>query len=83
MVAHENYKRSALERVRILASAIGRFKKVAVSLSHEIEQVAYLGQITNIGSSRVRKLLKKRSRESWDISVRDWAREKGFRLRFV
>ena len=39
-----------------------------------------LSKIRNIGSGRARKLLKEHSREERDISVRDWAREKGFHL---
>ena len=54
----ENYNRSALGRVGILAFVIRRAKKVAVSESCEIARVDYLGQITNIGSSHVRKLLR-------------------------
>ena len=54
----KNYKRSAPGGARILAFAIGRAKKVAVSESCEIAHVDYLGQITNIGSSHVRKLLR-------------------------
>ena len=55
-VARENYKRSALGRVGILARVIGRAKKVAVSESCEIARVAYLGQITTIGSDYAQKL---------------------------
>ena len=58
-------------------------KKVAVLESREIAQVAYLGQITNIESGRAQKLSKECSREGREISVRDWAREKGCRLRIV
>ena len=79
-IASENYKRSALGRAEILAYAIARVKKVAVSESREIARVAYLGQITNVGNGRARKLLKERSREGRDISVREWAREKVSRL---
>ena len=71
MVTSENSKRSTLRRFGILACAIGHAKKVAVSESREIAPVAYLGQITNIGSGRVGKLCKKRSREGRDISVRE------------
>ena len=56
MVTRENFKWSALGRARILAYAIGRAKKVAISESDGIVRVAYLGQIMNIGSGRVRKL---------------------------
>ena len=42
--------------VGILACANGHAKEVAFSESREIARVAYLGQITNIGSGRVRKL---------------------------
>ena len=52
VVASENYKRSAPERAGMLVCAIRRTKKVAVSESREIASVAYLGQITNIGSGR-------------------------------
>ena len=58
-------------------------KKVAVSESLEIAWVAYLGQITNIGSGRVQKLSKEHSLEGRDISMRDWAHEKGCRLRIA
>ena len=34
----------------------GRANEVAVSESHEIARVAYLGEITNIGSGRAQKL---------------------------
>ena len=40
----------------ILASANKRAKEVAVSESPEIARVAYLGEITNIGSGCARKL---------------------------
>ena len=50
-------------------------EKVAASKSHEITQIAHLGQIANIGVGRARKLLKVHSREGRDISVRDWALE--------
>ena len=43
-------------RAEILACVISYSKKVAASKSHEIAQVAYLGQITNIGSGCVQKL---------------------------
>ena len=52
----ENYKRSAPVRAGILASTISYSIKVAVSKSHEIARVAYLGRITNIGSNRAGKL---------------------------
>ena len=39
----------------ILACAIAQAKNVASSESREIARVAYLGQITNIGSGRTRK----------------------------
>ena len=55
-VGGENYKRSAPERVGILACARSYRKKVAVSDSREIARIAYLGKITNIGSSHTRKL---------------------------
>ena len=51
-VAPENYKRSVPERAGILAHAIPHEKRVAVSELREIARVAYLGQITNIGSGR-------------------------------
>ena len=54
-------------------------EKGFVSESQEVVRVAYLGQITNIGSGRVRKLLKDRSREGRDISMHNCAREKGSR----
>ena len=50
-VAREKFKMSTLGRAEVLACAIGRAKKVAVSESCEIAWIAYLGQITNIGSS--------------------------------
>ena len=53
-VVSENNKGCAPRRNGILPCAIGRAKKVAVSESREITWVAYLGQITNIGSSRAR-----------------------------
>ena len=56
VVTRVNYKRSAPARVGILACSIGRAKEVAVSESHEIARVAYLGQITSIGRSRAQKL---------------------------
>ena len=56
MFALENYDRSALVRAEILVRAIGRTKKIAVSESREIARVAYLGEITNIESSRAQKL---------------------------
>ena len=58
-------------------------ESVAVSELCEIARVAYLGQITNIGSGRAWKLLKERCREGRDISVHDWAHEKGCRLRIA
>ena len=67
----------------MLACAIGHVKKVAVLESHEIARVAYLGRITSIGSGRVCKLLKERCREGRDISVCDWASEKGCCLRIA
>ena len=57
----------------------GRANEVAVSESREIALVAYLGQITSIGSGRAVKLKKELSREGRDICVR----EKGCRLRIV
>ena len=69
-VARENYNRRAAEWTVILACVIGCAKEVVVSKSHKIARVAYLGQITNIGGGRVRNLLKERSREGRDISVR-------------
>ena len=71
MDARENFKRSAPRLSRILASKIGCAKKVAVSESREIVRVAYLGQITNIGSGRGGKLEKELSREGRGISVRN------------
>ena len=68
-VAHENYKRSAPERAKILACAIAPAKKVVVSESREIAWVAYLAQITIIRSSRARKLWKERSWNGQDIIV--------------
>ena len=55
-VACENYKRSALGGVWILAYVIGHAKKVVDSESGEIVQVVYLGQIMNIGCNHVGKL---------------------------
>ena len=55
-VARENYKSSALTSAEILAFAIGCTKKVGVSESGENARVAYLGERTNMGSGRVRKL---------------------------
>ena len=81
MVARENYKRSAPRRAEILACAISYSKQVAVSESCELARVAYLSQITNIGSGCARKLYKERSREGWDISVRVCTRENGCRFR--
>ena len=40
----------------ILACAIGVAKEVAVSESLKIAWISYLGQITNIGSDRARKV---------------------------
>ena len=40
----------------MIACAISYSKKDAVSESREIAEVAYLGQINNIGSGRARKL---------------------------
>ena len=51
--------------------AIAHAKKVAVSESREILQVAYLGQITIIGNGCVRNLSMERTREGRDISVGD------------
>ena len=82
-VAHENYKRRTPGVAGILAYAISYSKKGAVSESREIVRVAYLGKIMNIGSSRTRKLKKERSREGWDISLHDCARESGYRLGIV
>ena len=47
---HENDKSSTPGRAGILARAMGCAKNVAISESREIARVAYLGQITNIGS---------------------------------
>ena len=80
-VAHENSKRNAPERARILACAIGRAKEAAISESRVIARVAYLCEIKNIGSDHSRKLLKEGSREGQDISVRDWVRKRGCRFR--
>ena len=52
MVVRENYKRSTPGRAEILACAIGRTKKFVVSELRGIAQVAYLGQIMNIGGER-------------------------------
>ena len=52
VVARENFKRSVPGGSRILARAIARTKRVAVSELRKIARVAYLGQITIIGSSR-------------------------------
>ena len=56
VVARENFKRSTPGKAGILASVIARAKMVVVPESREIAQVAYLGQIMNIGSGRTRKL---------------------------
>ena len=56
MVAHENYKKSTLGRAGIVACAIARAKKFAVSESHEIARVAYLGQMTIIENGHAQKL---------------------------
>ena len=48
----ENCKRNALGWAGIIACTIGRAKEAAVSELREIAGVAYLGQITNIGSGR-------------------------------
>ena len=56
MVVRENYKWNAPGRAVVLACVIGRAKTVAVSKLRDIAQVAYLGQIMNIGGGRVRKL---------------------------
>ena len=79
----KNYKRSAPERARILACAIGRLKRVVILESRVIARVAYLGQITNTGGGRAGKLQKERSHEDRDISVHDWARENGCHLRIT
>ena len=63
MIEQENYKGSVPERAGIISCAVARAKKVALLESREIALVASLGQITNIGSSRVRKLQKERSQE--------------------
>ena len=55
-VAHENYKTSALGRFRKLASTISFSKKLVFSKLCKIAQVAYLGEITIIGSGHARKL---------------------------
>ena len=81
MVARENYKRCAPGRTGIIACTTSYSKMVAVSELREIARVAYLGQITNIGSRRVWKLYNERSWEGRDISVHVCAREKGYRLR--
>ena len=65
------------EGPRILECVNGRAKEVVVSELCEIAWVAYLGQITNIGSSRAQKLKKERSRECRDISVCEWVHEIG------
>ena len=83
MVAPENYKRSTLEWAGILACTIRHMKKVIVSELREIARVAYLGQITNIGSGRARKLLIERTREARENSVHDWAHEKGCCLKIT
>ena len=49
---------------------IGRAKKVAVTELREIARVSYVGQITNMGSGRTRKLYKVRFWVGRDISVR-------------
>ena len=56
-------------------------KNVGILESREIARVAYLGQITNIGTGCVQKLLKELSQECRDIGVRDCVREKGCCLR--
>ena len=83
MFVRKNYKKSAPERAGIVACAIGHAKKVAISESHEIAHVDYLGQIMNIESSRARKLFKECSRKGSEISMHDWAREKGCHLRIT
>ena len=83
MVARENYKSSAPWRARILAYAINYTKKVAVTKSREIARVAYLGQITNIGSYCARKLIKERSRGGRDISGHDCLWENGCHLKIA
>ena len=52
----ENYKWSAPGRDGIIAYAIARAKKIAVSKLREIARVTNLGQRTIIGSGRARKL---------------------------
>ena len=79
----ENYKFFAPRRVEIIACKIGRAKKVAIYDSQEITKVAYLCQITNIGSDRPRKLLNEGSQEGRDIRVRNLASEKDCRLRIA
>ena len=73
---HENYKRRAPKSSVILACTIVRVKKLAVSESREIVQVAYLGKLTIIRSDRARKLLNERSKAGRDISVHDKLLEK-------
>ena len=80
-VACENFERSDPRGAEIFAVVIGRAKNVVLSEPCEIAQVAYFGQITNVGSGRARKLQKDRSRDGWDFSVHDCACEKGRRLR--
>ena len=67
----------------ILACAIGRAKKFAVSESHGIARVAYLGQIMITKSGRTPKFSKERTREGRDISVRDKPLRKGCHLRIA
>ena len=67
----------------ILACAIVRAKKVAISKSREIVRVVYLDQITIIGSGRARKLENERSREGRNISAGNCAREKGCHVRIT
>ena len=71
----ENYERAALERAWILACAIWRAKRLAVSDSRGIARAAYLSQITNIGIGCGRKLYKERFQEGQDI-MREWVRKK-------
>ena len=70
-------------RIGILACTIGRAKNFAIPKLREIARVAYFGQITSIESSRARKLEKVRSQKSGDVSMRDWARDSGCRLRIM
>ena len=56
--------------------AISNSKKVAISESREITQVAYLRQVMNIESCRMKKLEKERTQYGLDISVCDKLLEK-------